>query len=259
MRATGYLMVMVVFVAVALLSYGFIRAAGWDANDFALIAAAIVASYLGALIWHRQSPATSERSVKLGLGIVISITAVVFAMIFQAVAGWLTHPDVVIPIAAIGCFIFPFAVTGPVWRALCKQKSRGSMGSRGQCCDDRKQAMKSADETLDLLDFLIDAYVRGGSNDGTPESTESVLRSLDYVREAILTDSSVRDGRLPVYSGYLFQNGCGSLSFCASRRYLARGSDLSAEQLLTELRAFWLRYYDFPRRPSRPLRSRSSD
>jgi hypothetical protein len=122
MRATGFLLVAMVFVATALLAYAVILAAGWEAHDFALVPAAIVASQFGALVWHRQAPATAERSVKLGLGTVLSVTAVAFALVFQAVSGWLTYPEVTVPIAAVGCFAFPFAVAGPVWKALSKGK-----------------------------------------------------------------------------------------------------------------------------------------
>lgn len=122
MRATGYLLVAGGFVIVALLAYAVIRAVGWDARDFALVAAAIVASQVGALLWHRQSPTSSERSVKLGLGTVLSVTAVTFTLVFQAISGWLAYPEVTVPIAAIGCFIFPFAVVGPVWKGLTKSK-----------------------------------------------------------------------------------------------------------------------------------------
>jgi hypothetical protein len=120
MRATGFLLVAALFVAVALLAYAIIHAAGWEAHDFALVAAALVASQVGALIWRRQAPGSAERSVKLGLGAVLSVTAVAFTLIFQAVSGWLAYPEVTVPIAAIGCFVFPFAVVGPVWKVLSK-------------------------------------------------------------------------------------------------------------------------------------------
>ena len=122
MRATGYLLLATVFVAIALLANAIIRAVGWEARDFALVAAAIVASQVGALVWHRQSPASAERSVKLGLGAALSVTAVAFTLVFQAMSGWLAYPEVTVPIAAIGCFVLPFAVVGPVWKALSKGK-----------------------------------------------------------------------------------------------------------------------------------------
>src|SRR5262245_56990922 len=106
MRATGYLAVAAIFVAVALVAYVTIRAINWNATDFSLVVAAILGSQLGAVIWHRQAPETRERSVKLGLGAVLSPTAVAFALVFQATSNWLERPEVTVPIAAIGCFFF---------------------------------------------------------------------------------------------------------------------------------------------------------
>ena len=137
MRATGFFVVAVVFVAVALLAYAVINAIGWDARNFALVAAAIAASQVGALVWHLQAPATPERSVKLGLGVMLSATAVTFTLVFQAISGWLTYPEVTVPIAAIGCFVFPFAVVGPVWKALSKGRSADGKDAEPGAVDNR--------------------------------------------------------------------------------------------------------------------------
>jgi hypothetical protein len=122
MRVSGFLMVVATFVAMAMLEDTAIRVAGWGARDFALIVAAIISNHVGVVIWHRQAPATSEQSVKLGLGAVLAVTAVVFTLIWQAISGWLEYPEVVVPLTAIGCFVFPFAVVGSLWKALAKGK-----------------------------------------------------------------------------------------------------------------------------------------
>lgn len=135
MRASGFLMVVVLFVAVALLADAVIRASGWDAQDFALIAAGIVGSQVGAIIWHRQAPATMERTVKRGLGVVLSVTSVVFILIYQAISGWLAYPEVIVPLTAIGCFVYPFAVVGPLWKALSKGKVLESNNAKQNATD----------------------------------------------------------------------------------------------------------------------------
>jgi hypothetical protein len=137
MRASGLLMVVATFVMVALLADAVIRAFGWDARDFALIAAAIFGSHVGAIVWHRQAPTTSERTVKLGLGVVLSVTALAFGLIFQATSGWLAYPEVVVPLTAIGCFVFPFAVVGPLWKALAKGKPLESKDAEPDTTADR--------------------------------------------------------------------------------------------------------------------------
>ena len=110
MRSSGVLIVASTFIAMAIVASWVIRVAAWEEQDFALVAAAIVASQVGAVVWHRQSPASAERRVKLGLGIALSVTALVFSLTYQAATGWLRFPEVVIPIATIGCFVFPFGL-----------------------------------------------------------------------------------------------------------------------------------------------------
>lgn len=129
MRLTGLLLVAVIFVAVALAADVVIRALGWQARDFALVAAAIAGSQAGAVVWHRQSPASAERSVKLGLGALLSVTAVAFGLTYQSLTGWLAHPEAVVPVAAVGCFAFPFAVVGPVWKALARDHTPNGDGA----------------------------------------------------------------------------------------------------------------------------------
>jgi hypothetical protein len=90
-----------------------------------LVIAAIVASHVGAIVWHRQSPATPEQSVKLGLGVMLSVTAVAFALIFQAASGRLVYPEVIVPIAAIGRFLFPCSGRPGLEAAVQGQAVRG--------------------------------------------------------------------------------------------------------------------------------------
>jgi hypothetical protein len=117
MRASGFAIVAATFVAVALVIYAIIRAFRWEDTQFSLIGAALIATQVGTVLWHRQSPTSALSRVKSGLGILLAVTAVVFSLILQGLSGWLKYPEVVIPIAAIGCFVFPFVLAGPIWKA----------------------------------------------------------------------------------------------------------------------------------------------
>src|ERR1700690_1907306 len=123
MRVTGFFVVICSYNAVGLTTCAVIHFAGWKDQDLALIIAAIVATQAGIFVWHRQAPNSQVGSVKLGLGIVLSITAVVFASVLQAVSSWLLYPEVTIPIAASGSIAFPFAIGGPMWKALDQPQS----------------------------------------------------------------------------------------------------------------------------------------
>jgi Kef-type K+ transport system membrane component KefB len=137
MRASGFLMVVACFVATALLADAVIWAVGWRAREFALIMAALSSSLAGAILWHRQAPATPERKVKLGLGVVLSITAVAFILIYQVFSGWLEDPEVTLLIATIGCFVFPIGIVGPMWKELNRGKGSESKNAQPVARADR--------------------------------------------------------------------------------------------------------------------------
>ena len=86
MRASGYLVVSVTFAAVALLALVVIARLGLEQQSLAFVIAAIVASQVGVLLWHRRSPGSSQRSVKLGLGLVLLATVVPLALVVQVAA-----------------------------------------------------------------------------------------------------------------------------------------------------------------------------
>ena len=123
MRISGYLAVAASFVAVALVAFEIIARLDVDHDHLALIMAALVATQVGVVLWHRRSPGSSEREVKLGLALTLLATAVPFMLAFQAVTSRLVFPEIIIPIAAGGCFGFPFAIVGPLWRSLAKARA----------------------------------------------------------------------------------------------------------------------------------------
>jgi hypothetical protein len=118
MRASGYLVVAATYVAAALITFEIIARFDLDQEGLPMIMAAIVATNVGALLWHRRSADSPLRQVKLGLGLALLVSAVAFALVFQAATGRLTFPEVTIPIAAVGSFAFPFFITGSLWKAL---------------------------------------------------------------------------------------------------------------------------------------------
>jgi hypothetical protein len=122
MKVWGYVVVAASFVATALIAYAIIRAVKPDSPDLALVVAAIVATQVGVVLWQRQDAKAPLLRVKLGLGALLSGTAVLFTLAMQAVASWLPYPEVTTPIAAVGCFVFPFALVGPLWQALSKNR-----------------------------------------------------------------------------------------------------------------------------------------
>jgi len=87
MKVWGYVLVAASFVATAFIAHAIIRAVKPDSPDLALVVAAIVATQVGVLLWQRQDAKAPLLRVQLGLGALLSGTAVLFTLAMQAVAG----------------------------------------------------------------------------------------------------------------------------------------------------------------------------
>lgn len=122
MRAKELLVVaaayLVVYALAALVIVGFKVG---DAGLAALMGA-LVGSQVAAFAYHRRCPEPADFAVKGTAGATLSALAVVCGLLSQALLGWLALPQVVIPIAALASFVFPWAFFGPVQKALSRDR-----------------------------------------------------------------------------------------------------------------------------------------
>jgi hypothetical protein len=122
MRLSGHLIVVATFVAVASLAFAVIALLGVEQKTLATIVAAIAATQVGVLLWHRQAPTAALGAVKVRLGLLLGATVGPYLLALQALTGQLAYPEVTIPIAVAGCFGFPFVLVGTLWKALAAPK-----------------------------------------------------------------------------------------------------------------------------------------
>src|SRR5262245_42813238 len=99
MRASRYPLVVAAFVVAASLTHRILLWLSWGDPALALVVAAIIGSQVGIVLWHREAPKTPLPTVQLCLGVTLSITALLFSLAFQFLTGWLTYPEVTIPIS----------------------------------------------------------------------------------------------------------------------------------------------------------------
>lgn len=114
------------FLAGAACTYLVLRALDSQHGELALIIGAILGSQVGALLHHRQPGASPSGSAKAQLGLALAVVAVAFSLCLQLLMNWLEVPEVSIPIAAIGCFCFPFVLFRIVWRSLEEARKKHS-------------------------------------------------------------------------------------------------------------------------------------
>lgn len=122
MKPSGFAIVVGSYIGIALIAAAIINALGADIRDFALLAAVLVATQIGAISWFKQAPDTDPMRVKVALAATIGLTTLVFAIVFQSITGWFEYPEILIPIMTAGGFLMPFALVGTMWKALSQAK-----------------------------------------------------------------------------------------------------------------------------------------
>jgi hypothetical protein len=90
-------------------------------TELAFVVGAILGTQVGAMVHHRQK-GDNTSAVKIALGIALAATAVAFGLVVHFAFGVFVHPEVSIPMAGIGSFVFPFVLFNTMWEALSKPK-----------------------------------------------------------------------------------------------------------------------------------------
>lgn len=127
MKPSELFIVGVVYIIGVTLAYIILAALDGDMN-LALGMGAILGTQIGAWLYHRRVSATAPFSVKASVGLLMAILCVLQSLLFQAMWGWLSYPEVSIPIGAVGTFVFPFVLYGTMQKVLVTAKA----GKRGK-------------------------------------------------------------------------------------------------------------------------------
>lgn len=101
-----------------------VTAALWAGEQGAgvMVLGALVGSYVGDILYHRNQTEPAPFKVKATVGIVMAVLWVIQILIFQAVWHWTTYPGVIGGVigGAIGTFVIPLVWFGTVRKAKKK-------------------------------------------------------------------------------------------------------------------------------------------
>src|SRR5688572_7989970 len=98
------------------------RAIGHGDASMALVLGAVVASQAGSLLYHRRERNRAPFAVKAAAGAVTAAAAAAMGLVIHRFWTPMTYPEVVIPIAAIGSFVFPFVLFETMRKALVRER-----------------------------------------------------------------------------------------------------------------------------------------
>ncbi len=99
-----------VYAVSTAIAFAVMRAIGHGDASMALLLGAILSSQAAALIYHRRQPERAPVAIKAAVGAVLVVAGVGMGLLIHTAWLPIEAPDIVIPIAAIGSFFFPFVL-----------------------------------------------------------------------------------------------------------------------------------------------------
>ncbi|MDG2208104.1 MAG: hypothetical protein P8K78_09400 [Pirellulales bacterium] len=113
----------VAFIIGAAIALAVIRGFSVGDPSLAFVVGAILGAQAGAIAHSRHPEAEATVAVKLGLGAVLAGVALIFGFVVHFAISPFKYPDVTLAIAAIGSFIFPFAIFNTMFNATRRSQS----------------------------------------------------------------------------------------------------------------------------------------
>jgi hypothetical protein len=92
--------------------------------DIAWVVAAILGSYAGAYPYHKRHPEKATPGAMAMLGAVLASMSVIEGALVLAIWNYRPFPQIVIPIAAVGTFFFPFVFFRSVRKAFERSRTK---------------------------------------------------------------------------------------------------------------------------------------
>lgn len=113
----------VAFVVGGAITFAIVRWLDKGSPHLAFIVGAILSTQAAAILHYRSPDAISAIRTKLSVGTALAITAAVFGLVVHFAFAPFEYVEVSIPVAAIGCFIFPLILFDTMGKALSKKRT----------------------------------------------------------------------------------------------------------------------------------------
>ncbi len=118
MRPISLMLAAATYIIGAVVALAVIHGFSIGETSFAFLIGATVGTQAGAIAHGRSRDTNATIAVKLSLGAVLAGVALAFGIAVHFLAVGLTYPEVTLPIAAIGSFVFPFVLFDTMFNAM---------------------------------------------------------------------------------------------------------------------------------------------
>ena len=121
MKAACYVSAILAFIVGGGITFAVVRWLGKGSPELAFVVGAVLGTQIAAVV-HRRSPAAvSAPGVKVGVGAALALSTILLGALMHALWKPFDYPEISIPIAVVGSFVFPFVLFDTMWNALSKR------------------------------------------------------------------------------------------------------------------------------------------
>ncbi len=121
MKAACYVSAILAFIVGGGITFAVVRWLGKGSPELAFVVGAVLGTQMAAVV-HRRSPgAVSAPGVKAGVGAAMALSTILLGTLMHALWKPFDYPEISIPIAVVGTFVFPFVLFDTMWNALSKR------------------------------------------------------------------------------------------------------------------------------------------
>jgi hypothetical protein len=124
MKPFVYITATLSFLIGGSLTFAIIRWLSKGSPELAFVAGAILGTELAAVVHHRTPGASSSPAVKAKIAAALSVSAIFLGIALHTAFHPFAYPEISIPMAVAGAFIFPFVLFDTMWNALDRDASR---------------------------------------------------------------------------------------------------------------------------------------
>src|SRR3954452_15943840 len=108
MKPIVYISAILAFIAGGSVTYAVVHWLGKGSPELAFVVGAVLGTQIAAVVHHRSPGAVSSPGVKAGVGAALALSTVLLGIAMHALWKPFTYPEIIIPIAVVGTFVFPF-------------------------------------------------------------------------------------------------------------------------------------------------------
>src|SRR5688572_26258444 len=121
MKAVVYVSAILAFIVGASITFAVVRWLGKGDPELAFVVGAVLGTQLAAIVHPRSPGAASSPGVKARVGAALALSTILRGIVLHAVWKPFHYPEISIPIAVVGTFVFPFVLFETMWNALSKR------------------------------------------------------------------------------------------------------------------------------------------